>query len=260
VLLVALAIGLVALRGVYAEQVNLMLPLVAIKDSYGVAIGDADNPALNEVGGRSNRRYAEQECDYEGYPTYLNHGLNSLQMMLSTREGIARGKIMAMSSENNNIEDLKNQYPSVDLAYPIAVASYEVAAKRLDTVDGRLQTILAFIVTVSVAVPSVAGSRGASFQSPWFFAALIVFLGAIATGTYARLVGMLRVLKPSQLYLDWLGDPEWEFKKNMIHFAGQDFDANLRLVNFKWKCSVAVTILFAAEAVCLAAWVAAAQF
>ena len=95
------------------------------------------------------------------------------------------------------------------------------------------------------------------FTSPWFYTAIGLFLAAVALGTYARLVGKLRVLKPSNLYDDWLDLPEWSFKKDMIYFAGQDFVKNLRLVSFKWKCSVAVTILFAAEAVCLAAWVVA---
>ena len=163
----------------------------------------------------------------------------------------------AMSSADDDVETLKKEFPSVDLAYPIAVASYEVAAKRLDTVDGRLQTILAFIVTVSLAVPSVAGGRGLPFGSAWFYTAVGVFLAAVALGTYARLAGKLRVLKPSNLYEGWLDLPEWTFKKDMIYFAGEDFVKNLRLVNFKWKCSVVVTILFVAEAVCLAAWVAA---
>jgi len=153
--------------------------------------------------------------------------------------------------------NLEQEYPSIELAYPIAVASYDVAARRLDTIDGRLQTIMAFIVTVSVAVPSTAGGRGVHFRSLWFYAALFLFIASIGLGTYARLIGKLRVLKPSHLFQDWLGDPLWDFKKDMIYFAGQDFDANISLVNSKWRCSVAITILFVLEAICLSVWILA---
>lgn len=154
-----------------------------------------------------------------------------------------------------NIQTLEQQFPSVELAYPLAVAAYDNATKRLDSVDGRLQTILAFIVTVSVVVPSIASGRGVSFQSGWFYAALIIFVASIGIGTWARLAGNLRLLKPSHLFQDWLSDSEWQFKKDMIYYAGQDFDANMRLVTLKWKCSVTVTLLFVLQAVCQTVWV-----
>src|SRR5688572_3570427 len=105
-------------------------------------------------------------------------------------------------------------YPGVELAYPIAVASYDVALRRLDVMDGRLQTLMAFIVAVSAAVPSVAANRGIQFRSYWFYAALISFALAIGVGTYARLSGKIKVLKPEHAFNHWLHKPEWNFKKD----------------------------------------------
>jgi hypothetical protein len=85
-----------------------------------------------------------------------------------------------MATDNN-----EQTYPSVDLAYQIAVASYDSAVKRLDTIDGRIQTILAFIVSVTVAVPSIGGARGISFNSVWFISAVVVTVAAIGIGIYA---------------------------------------------------------------------------
>lgn len=161
-----------------------------------------------------------------------------------------------MNLENENLE---NDYPSIELAYPIAIASFDMAARRLDIVDGRLQTILAFIVTVSAAVPSVASGRGIHFTSGWFYLALTLFIICLAIGTYARLAGELVVLSPTTLFNEWLGEPKAVFQKDIIHYAGKAFTANLKLIRWKWRCSVWMTILFALEVVALVVWVLLAR-
>jgi hypothetical protein len=152
-------------------------------------------------------------------------------------------------------EELEKTYPAVELAYPIAVAAYEVALKRLDGMDGRLQTILAFIVAVSAAVPPVAANRGIHFRSPWFYAALGIFILSVVIGTWARLAGAPKVLNPRKAFNHWLHKSDWEFKKDFIAFAADDFDYNRKLVKLKWLSTVAITLLFACQAVCLAVWV-----
>jgi len=111
----------------------------------------------------------------------------------------------------------------------------------------------------AIAVPSIASGRGIQFHSCWFYAALALLIISIAVGTWARLTGNIRILKPSHLFQEWLGDSEWQFKKDMIYYAGQDFDANMKLVTLKWQCSVAVTLLFVLQAVCQTVWVISAR-
>jgi hypothetical protein len=162
------------------------------------------------------------------------------------------------TSENGDYmeaEKKEQTYPSVDLAYQIAIASYDSAVKRLDTIDGRIQTILAFIVSITVAVPSIGGARGISFNSGWFISALVATVAAIGIGIYARLVGDIQLLSPARLYDGWLHLPESEFKKNLIYCAGQDFRANTALVQRKWNLMVWVIILFLLEALGLLVWV-----
>lgn len=149
----------------------------------------------------------------------------------------------------------EDDYPSVDLAYSIAVASFEVAAKRFDSIDGKLQTLMAFVATVSVAIPSLAAGRGITFSSRWLYIAAVFFLVSMALGVWARLMGTLKVLMPSVLFREWLSVPGWEFKKDMIYYAGTAFDDNLKIVALKWKCTVIMTVLFVLEVLCLTAWV-----
>jgi hypothetical protein len=154
-----------------------------------------------------------------------------------------------MSEELN-----KATYPGVELAYPLAVSSYDVALKRFDAMDGRLQTILAFIVATSAAVPALGAGR-IHFQSSYFYWAVVCFVMAVIGGTLARLLGKVRVLVPRQAFNHWLHKPDWEFKMDFINQAANDFEVNATIIERKWRCSLAITLLFFVQTAFLAAWV-----
>lgn len=158
-------------------------------------------------------------------------------------------------SEKSNEE----QFPSVELAYPIAVNAYEVALKRLDTMDGRLQTIIAFAVSVYGGFVSFASSSKIPFDSCWFVVATLSCVLAAGYGIYGRLAGDVRMLKPSNLYKGWLVNEKWEFQKDLIYCAGKAFDENMTLVTKKWQISVHVTILLVCEVAALTVWVLAGR-
>ena len=158
-----------------------------------------------------------------------------------------------MPDENNTSHT--ELYPSVDLAYQIAVASYDSAVKRLDAVDGRIQTILALMVSVTVAIPSLAVARGLRFESIWFVLAMTCACVSIILGIYARLTGDIMLLSPTRLYEGWLHYSEQEFKTNLIYCAGEDFKNNTTLVRRRWGYMVWVIILFLLEALFLMVWV-----
>lgn len=152
---------------------------------------------------------------------------------------------------------LEKQFPSVELAYVIAVASYDSAMKRLDAIDARLQTILAFVVSVSALAPASANGGNISFVSWWFCLAVILFLTSMVIGIWARLSGETVLLSPAGLFAGWLHLQPGQFQIDIISDAADAFTKNKNLVNFKWKCMVTISLLFAAEAVCLGAWVVA---
>jgi len=161
---------------------------------------------------------------------------------------------------NEQPENLATTYPSVDLAYDIAIDSYDVAVKRIEWIDGRLQALLTFAATVGGAVLSVVASRGLlHFRSVWFYLAMISFTLATIIGFYARFTGTIRVLDPTLFYENWLHFSPWEFKKNLIFFAGEDFDWNIKLSKRNWDLSVVVLILFFLEVAFLVLWVARAR-
>jgi hypothetical protein len=154
------------------------------------------------------------------------------------------------------VENLKDRYPSVNLAYEIAIDSYDALVKRVDSIDGRLQTLLALFATVTATVPVIGAARGLSFHSRWFYGAVCAMVLATLVTAAARLAGHVKLLDPNTLNADyWLKYSEWEFKSLIIQYAGQAFTANKRLVDRKWFYTILVTITFFAGAACLALWV-----
>jgi hypothetical protein len=154
-------------------------------------------------------------------------------------------------------ENLASSFPSVELAYPMAVASYDLAQKRLDVVEGRLQTLLAFTVPVTIAVISAVNGKGVPFTSLWFIAAMgLCFLG-LALGIHARLADKIIVIDPGVLSQNWLHFSEWQFKRNVIYLSGEHFEKNARVIARKGRYTSFTAIIFLLEAICLGAWVVA---
>ncbi len=53
---------------------------------------------------------------------------------------------------SNSTDNLAQEYPSVDLAYPFAISAYDLAQKRLDAMESRLQTLIGFAATATLGI------------------------------------------------------------------------------------------------------------
>lgn len=151
-------------------------------------------------------------------------------------------------------------YPAVELAYGFVIPSHEWVTKRLDAVDARLQSIQTFAGTVSFAAPVLATtvSGKPDYTSVPFITAMALFALIAILGTVIRAVGRVRTISPTLLYRDTLHYSPWEFKKNLIHSAGENFDSNVQLVKRKSCAANAMVIGFLLEVGCLLFWVARA--
>jgi hypothetical protein len=49
--------------------------------------------------------------------------------------------------------------------------------------------------------------------------------------------------------------PDWEFKMDFINQAANDFEVNATIIERKWRCTLAITLLFFVQTALLAAWV-----
>ena len=157
------------------------------------------------------------------------------------------------------IKKNEQNYPSSGLAYDIALASYETMLKRLEFVEARLQTTLTYAATLTVAVPAVASAKGIPLTSNWLVTALVAFIIAAGLGTFARWVGEVKLLNPTLLFDEWLCCTAWEFKTDMVFYAGKHFEANRALIQKKWRLAILTSVIFFLEFLCLTVWMAKAH-
>ncbi|MBK8810688.1 MAG: hypothetical protein IPN69_08140 [Acidobacteria bacterium] len=154
---------------------------------------------------------------------------------------------------------IEQQYPSVELAYPIAVASYESTTRRLDAIDGRLQATLTMVSTVTAAFVTVALTYGTKIWSIWFLFAMTAAAVSIALGLFARDAGKVILLSPAALRDAWLHNPRMVFMVDLIHDAADNFNANIDRLESKWRRLVQMTIAFTFELFFLVVWTAVAR-
>jgi hypothetical protein len=160
---------------------------------------------------------------------------------------------MSLSKAENN-EQLSS---AIDLAFELAAASQDAVIKRLDSVDGKLQTLLGFAAGIFAGVPAIGSAKGVSFNSIWFYLAVIAMVLAIVLSFIARLTGVVKMLNPTVLYQKWLNFSEREFKQKFIKYAGKAFESNNAVVYRKWRLTIVVSLIFLLEAICLTIWVVA---
>lgn len=150
----------------------------------------------------------------------------------------------------------EKHWPAVNRAYDFVIPSYQLVAGRFEAADTRLTALLTLTSTLTIAVPIFAKSvqPNISFASPFFLAGMVIFALSVLIGIYGRVSGSLTLPDPMALYREHLEDTEWEFKKNQIYFAGENFNANVQAIRKKGNISIFVTVTLLLEVAAFVAW------
>ena len=136
--------------------------------------------------------------------------------------------------------------------------SYGEVAERLSVVHSRLDSIQSVVVTLTLAVPTVAlaAEKDPDFGSGWLIGAIALALLTVVLGLWARAWSGLILIDPADLYENSLHLSPAEFKKESLYWAGQNFDANLRTVNRKSLAATFMVLLLLVEVALFIAWFA----
>ena len=149
------------------------------------------------------------------------------------------------------------KWPAVDRAYDFVLPSYQLLASRFEAADTRLTALLTLTSTLTLAVPILAKSvqPTISFASAFFVSGMVIFVLSALVGILGRVIGALTLPDPMIIYQKSLQKTEWEFKKDQIYFAGENFAANLQAIRRKGNISIAVTIALLLEVFVFAVWI-----
>jgi hypothetical protein len=164
----------------------------------------------------------------------------------------------AVVTENiKGVQPEKDQWPAVDRAYDFVMPSYQLLAGRFEAADARLTALLTLTSTLTLAVPVFAKNvqSNTSFASPFFVCGMLAFMLGAIVGIFGRVTGSLVLPNPMVIYEKSLHRSEWEFKKNQIYFAGENFTANAQAIRKKGNVAICVTVALLLEVVAFAMWV-----
>jgi len=155
----------------------------------------------------------------------------------------------------------ESQYPSVELAYEFVKSSYDWMLSRIEAINSKIQGLLTFATTVAVAMPIFAKALvgDIDFSSGWFYGATISYVLLAIMGIFGMRMGKVRLVHPMKLYEKWLHKSLWEFKKDTIYVAGQDFEDNKKLIDRKSLLRDIMTLFLLLEILCIIVWITIAS-
>jgi hypothetical protein len=131
-------------------------------------------------------------------------------------------------------------------------------ASRFEAADTRLTAFLTLAATLTLGTPLFAKTirTDISFQSWWFRVGLACFVISTVIGIVGRVRGGLMLVDPGAIFQKHLHASQWEFRKNLLYLAGQDFNHNAEAIRRKGNLAVAVTALLATEVFVFVVWIA----
>lgn len=153
------------------------------------------------------------------------------------------------------------QYPSVELAYEFVKPSYDWMLSRFETANNKIQNLLTFAASITAALPlfTKAIFDEVDFISGWFYGIVIVFVFLVIISTIGMRMGAITLVHPKILYNEWLHYSNWEFKKNMIFWAGEHLNANNKIIEKKCLLRDIMTILLLCEIIFAIFWITTAS-
>jgi hypothetical protein len=153
----------------------------------------------------------------------------------------------------------EQRWPSVKVAYDFVLPSYQLLTSRFEAADTRLTTLLTFMSTLTLAAPIFGKNVNPDivFATPSFLCGMGCFVLGAVIGVIGRVTGNLVLPDPMVMYEKSLHRSEWEFKKNQIDFAGQNFQANADAIREKGNVALGMTLALLLEVICFTVWLSA---
>lgn len=154
-------------------------------------------------------------------------------------------------------ESKKNEHPSIEVAYDLAVKSYDLAERRLQIVEGRNEKILGFVSALTLAVVAfLAGSNSTklNLNSCLFIIGLIFGVSSLLAGLLVMLAGRVKVVDIKRIKEQWVHLKVIDFKKEMIIASSNHYDENCKLIERKALITSISAILFVLEIIFLVIW------
>lgn len=150
----------------------------------------------------------------------------------------------------------EDQWPGIIPAYDFVKPSYDWLITRFEAAVTRAQAALTIAATITLGFPvlGAAVNKTIDFRSPWFGIAIVLFVVLVFVGLTARHTGDLTLMSPRGLYLNAAHMSEWEMKRYVLYYAGEDFENNVTVANRKMRLGTVMSVLLVLEVGAFLIW------
>ncbi len=149
-----------------------------------------------------------------------------------------------------------SKYPSVDLAYEIAIDSFEKMRQQWNSVNRLFHSILSISLSITAAVPLIAKTAKIEITGFWIILTLLICFITVTLCLWGRHQGSVRLINPGSLHAREIQKEDEIFKRDMVYYAGVEFEKNQHGIRKKWHTSVIATLFLAFQVFVLVLWVA----
>lgn len=146
---------------------------------------------------------------------------------------------------------------ALERSYQIAIRSYDVVINRISVMDGRILSLLALSSAITAAIPILVRNSFLIKNTCFMVLLAVIFLATVLTGFYGLVWlkrGSMTDLDPRVFHRDYLDKEDEQFMKEVIKYAGQHYERNVKLLEAKWECSRNLTGLIVLETILILVW------
>jgi len=146
-------------------------------------------------------------------------------------------------------EVTKENYPSIDLIYPLAIASYETSRQRMITQDARIHRLITLTLAITAGIPASYQLFGVCpTRIPLIFA-FVFFAVGILLLVVASAKNSLHGTSISVLYDHYLHISEFRSKAALIKYAGEADEADEKRRSIRYRLITCATACLGIEVI-----------
>lgn len=150
--------------------------------------------------------------------------------------------------------DLEKDYPSIPLAYDVAIRSSLQIIDRVNLQEKRIENLSLTGNLATIAIILVASSGGGPLISGWFKIGIVMYLMASTIVAVSRFIGGVTIPHPGKMFKTELDKSPIEFQKDYIYFAGEHFTKTNRTILLRHNLVGFAIILYGFEVVFISIW------
>ena len=154
------------------------------------------------------------------------------------------------------MKDLEKEFPSIPLAYELAMRSYDQMQKNRGSLNSLFMRLMSFAVPLTLAIPVLSKALGLTIEKGWWVAIALLFLGAMICYLCGRLRHPQPLIDPGLVYERDLHKPQIEFQKDYIYWVAEDFKAGRKALDAKWRWCVVASVILCLEVLTVIFWAA----